>query len=199
MDAVGSTSLAPEATIAPVLQESPCQVCVGDQSLCIDHGGVRVGVWSDRPSMVRDLMALIQRIDITIRWAGGALIADLSLQDNLMLEAALYDGNLPQNLVPEMDTLFANANCHVDWAIWNNTLADTAPANAVMQAQVGRALMADPDVVVLDAAQWDEALLDAHRFSRCFTQQYPWRTLVWATTDMGRANGLRFVLKEFLV
>lgn len=66
-----------------------------------------------------------------------------------------------------------------------------------MQAKIGRALMADPDVLVMDAAQWDDALLGAQVFSRSFARQYPWRTLVWATHDVTRADNLRDALKEF--
>lgn len=173
------------------------QVRLGQQLLSLDHGGVRVAMWPDRASMHSGIQTLDQRLDITVRMVGGTLIADLNLQDNLTLEAALDDGSLPRHLIPEIDSLFVNAGCPVDWPAWGGMFPDTATADAVMQAKVGRALMADPDVLVIDAAQWDDALLDVLRFSRSFTQQYPWRTLVWATHDTDRASTLRDALQEF--
>ena len=173
------------------------QVSLGQQSLSLDHGGVLVAVWPDAESMVSDIETVGQRPDITIRLVGGALIADLNLYDNLTLEAALGDGSLPRHLIPEMDSLLTSAGCPVDWAAWESMFPDTATADAVMQAKVGRALMADPDVLVIDAAEWDDALLSAQRFSHSYTQQYPWRGLVWATHDMNLAIALRGALKEF--
>jgi hypothetical protein len=170
---------------------------MGGQSLRLDRGGVLVAMWSDEASMASDIRTLSQRSDIIVRLVSGALIADLSLQENLTLEAALCDGSLRRHLLPEIDTLFANSGCPVDWPIWTSTFTDTATAIAMMQAKVGRAWMADPDVLIIDAAQWDDTLIDAQRFSRSFTQQNPWRTLVWATQDKHRASALCEVLKEF--
>ncbi len=174
------------------------QIRMGDQFPLLDHGGVVLSMWPDRASMDTDILTLNQRQDITVRLFSGALIADLSLHDNLTLEAALYDGSLPRHLVPEIDSLFDNAGCPVDWPAWASLFPDTATAEAVMQAKVGRALMADPDVLIIDAAEWDDSLLDVQRFSSSFTRQYPWRTLVWATHDMTRAGNLRAALKELL-
>lgn len=147
--------------------------------------------------MLSSIQGLGQRLDITIRLVSGALIADLSLQDNLTLEAALFDGSLPRHLIPEIDSLFDKAACPVDRSAWANVFPDTATPNEVMQAKVGRALMADPDVLVIDAKQWDETLLSAQRLSESFALQFPWRTLVWATHEVNRASSLRAALKGF--
>lgn len=170
---------------------------MGSETVCLDHGGVVVAVWADEESMLSDIRELDLRLGITVRLVSGALISDLCLQDNLTLEAALHDGSLPRHLLPEIDILFGNAGCPVNWPVWTSLFPDTAPTDAVMQARVGRALMADPDVLVIDAAQWDDTLLGAERFSQSFIRQYPWRTLVWATNDMNRASRLRAALKEF--
>lgn len=185
------------AAIAGVHFVRARQVYAGDQTLSVDHGGVLVATWPDGASMASGIEALDQRLDITVRLVSGTLIADLCLQDNLTLEAALCDGSLPRHLIPEIDSLFASAGCPVDWPAWASMFPDTAAADAVMQAKIGRALMADPDVLVIDAAQWDDALLGAQAFSRSFARQYPWRTLVWATHDVNRADSLRDALKEF--
>lgn len=147
--------------------------------------------------MGSDIQALDARLDITVRFVGGSLIADLCLHDNLILESALDDGSLSRHLLPEIDILFGNAGCPVNWPVWTELFPDTAPRDAVLQVRVGRALMADPDVLIIDAAQWDESLLSSQQFSRSFTMQYPWRTLVWATHDKARASSLQSVLKEF--
>lgn len=173
------------------------RVRLGAGMVCLDHGGVLLASWPDEASMASSIQALDQRLDITVRLAGGTLVADLTLQDNLSLEAALYDGSLPRHLIPEIDSLFASAACPIDWPVWSSVFPDTATADAVMQAKVGRAMMADPDVLVIDAAQWDDKVLEAQRFSRSFARQYPWRTLVWATHDPVRAATLRDALKEF--
>ncbi|MES2281784.1 MAG: hypothetical protein V4542_10270 [Pseudomonadota bacterium] len=190
------TMPSPASGIAPAPMLSG-QVRLGAETFCLDHGGVVVAVWADEECMASGIQALDQRLDITVRLVSGTLIADLSLQDNLTLEAALYDGSLPRHLMPEIDSLFGDAGRPVDWPIWSSVFPDTAPAEALMQAKVGRALMADPDVLIIDAAQWDDALMDAQRFSQSFARQYPWRTLVWATHDMNRAGSLRDALKEF--
>lgn len=165
--------------------------------LSLDHGGVLVAVWVDEAFMVSDIQALGHRTDITVRLVSGALIADLTLKENLTLEAALCDGSLPRHLIPEIDSLFDNAACPVDWPAWVSMFPDTATPDAMMHAKVGRALMADPDVLVIDAAQWNDALISFQRFSRSFALQYPWRTLVWATCDLNQASSLRAALKEF--
>lgn len=179
------------------VQGHPAQLCIAEETVWLDSGGVLVAVWADEPSMASDIRALHQRLDISVRLVSGPLIADLCLEDNLTLEAALYDGSLPQDLITEIDILFGSAGCPVAWAAWGSVFPDTAMADAVMQARVGRALMADPDVLIIDAAQWDDTLLDAKRFSQSFAKQYPWRTLVWATHETYRAVALRAGLQEF--
>ena len=67
-----------------------------------------------------------------------------------------------------------------------------------MQVRVGRALVADADVLLIDAAEWDDDLVSPSQFSCSFAAQYPWRVLAWATCDNTRAEGLRTSLQELL-
>ena len=143
------------------------------------------------------IAALCDLASPVVRLAGGALISDLSLQDNLMLEPALQQGTVPAWLLPEIDTLFAQAGCAVDWPGWAGTLPADASEAAFMQVRAGRALVADPDVLLLDAAQWNNACIPPLAFSRAFSSRYPWRMLVWATADAARAACLRACLEEF--
>ncbi len=164
---------------------------LGDGWLVLDRGGVHVTVWPDRPALHRQLAGLAALAAPVVRQAGGALIGDLSLADNLVLEPALADGSRPDPLLPEIDALFRRAGLPVDWPAWAATLAADAPASALLQARVGRALVADPDVLVIDAANWDGGLLAPETFSAAFVSTFPWRALVWATTNAAEARKLR--------
>ena len=146
--------------------------------------------------MARQIADLCELASPVVRLAGGALISDLSLQDNVMLEPALFDGAVPAYLWPEMDSLFALAGCAVDWPGWAATLPADAPEAALMQVRIGRALVADPDLLLLDAAQWNDECIAPLAFSRAFASRYPWRMLVWVTADAARADALRTILEE---
>lgn len=169
---------------------------LGEGAIMLDSGGVAVMQWPDAASLAAQVVALCDLAEPVVRAAGGALIADLSLQDNLMLEPALRDGLMPTHVLPEIDTLLARAGCPVDWTRWAMTLPQDATALEIAQVRIGRALVADPDLLIIDDAQWDHALLPAAPLSRSFATQYPWRTLVWATHDAARAGSLRALLQE---
>lgn len=171
---------------------------LGDSEALLDHGGILVACWPDAQAMAARALALGELASPVVRMAGGALIGDLSLQDNLMLEPALNDGLLPAGLLPEIDALFTRAGCPIDWPGWAAAMPQEATPLALMQVRVGRALVADADVLLMDAGEWDDALLSPAQFSRSFSAQYPWRVLAWATHDAARAHSLRASLQEFL-
>lgn len=152
--------------------------------------------WPDTGALQTELLARVRQDAPVLRWAGGALIADLSLWDNLMLEPALVDpaagadahpapagvlrAELLGDLQAEALALWAAAGCPADSGTWPHTLPGEADARALLQVRVGRAWMADPDVLVIDADHWDDAVLPRERFSRSFAARHPWRVLVWA-------------------
>ncbi|MES2974647.1 MAG: hypothetical protein V4757_13615 [Pseudomonadota bacterium] len=170
---------------------------LGADAIVLDRGGVAVIRWPDAASLASQVAALCDLAEPVVRVAGGALMADLSLQDNLMLEPALRDGVLPAHLLPEIDTLLAQAGCPVDWERWALALPQDATPLELAQVRIGRALMADPDLLLVDDAAWDHSLLPAAQLSRAFASRYPWRMLVWATHDAARADSLRACLQEF--
>lgn len=170
---------------------------LGSGTITLDRGGVAVVTWADAASMQSRIAQLCDLAEPVVRLAGGALLADLSLQDNLMLEPALRDGVLPAHLLPEIDTLLADAGCPVDWPRWAATLPQDATPLELLQVRIGRALVADPDLLIVDCAQWDDALLPAAQLARSFASHYPWRMLVWATLDAAHADNLRASLQEF--
>ena len=53
------------------------------------------------------------------------------------------------------------------------------------------------DVVLVDAGEWDDAVLGADRFTGAFLARYPWRALGWVCHDAGRAHWLGESLQEF--
>ena len=169
----------------------------GGQQVSLDAGRVYVVSWPDAAAMAKNIGLLCNLASPTIRYAGGALINDLSLQDNLMAEPSLQEGLAPTHLIPEIETLFGLANCPVVSAAWPDTFPEQADACAMMQVQVGRALVADPDLLVINATHWDDFVLSPLRFSQSFVTQFPWRTLIWATHDTVRADSLRALLEEF--
>ena len=186
------------ASPAPAARPVPGRrLRLGTDAVMLDRGGVAVIQWPDAAALAAQAVALCALAEPVVRVAGGALVADLPLQDNLLLEAALRDGNLPSHLLPEIDTLLAQAGCPVDWPRWATTLPQEATPLELVQVRIGRALAADPDLLIVDDAQWDHALLPAARLSRSFANQYPWRMLVWATHDAARADSLRASLQEF--
>ena len=170
---------------------------VAEQLVSLDAGRVYVVSWQDAAAMTANMAILCNLASPTIRYAGGALIGDLSLQDNLMAEPSLQKGMAVIHPIPEIQTLFSLANCPVASADWPDTFPEKANACAVMQVQVGRAMVADPDLLVMDATRWDDFVLSPLRFSQSFVTQFPWRTLIWATHDTGRADKLRVLLEEF--
>lgn len=171
---------------------------LGDTAVLLDQGGVLVACWPDAGDMAARVEALGALASPVVRLAGGALIGDLSLQDNLMLEPALDNGDLPAGLLPEIDALFTRAGCAIDWPGWATAMPGEATALALMQVRIGRALVADADVLLIDADGWDDALLAPLAISRSFSAQYPWRVLAWATHHAERAEVLRASLQEFL-
>ena len=171
---------------------------LGGVSVTLDRGHVAVIDWPDAARQAAQLSALCQSATPVVRYASGKLIEDLSLQDNLMLEPSLLDGRLPLLMLPEIESLFAYTDCPPDWSAWADTWPGSATRQALMQVCVGRALVADPDLLVMDAAHWDDGLLQPFDFSQRFINQYPWRTLVWATHDASRADELREMLQDYL-
>ncbi|MBC7609198.1 MAG: hypothetical protein H7228_06405 [Polaromonas sp.] len=188
------TDLPPRTTLTPQGR----RLQLGGQSVMLDRGHVAIVTWPNAAALTRQVAALCELPTPVVRYAGGTLINDLSLQDNLMLEPALHDGVLPGQLLPEIGALFAAIDRPIRWSSWATTWPDAASLQALMQVRIGRALVADPDLLLIDATQWDDGLLQPACFSRCFIAQHPWRTLVWATHDAARANVLREALCEVL-
>jgi len=183
----------------PLRQAAPAhQLRLGDAVARLDRGGILIAQWPDAEALAARVEALGNLQSPVVRLAGGALIGDLSLQDNLMLEPALADGVLPAGLLPEIDALFERTGCPIDWPGWATALPQQATPLAHLQVRVGRALVADADVLLLDASEWDDTLVSPAHFSRSFAAQYPWRVLAWATCDRTRAEGLRASLQELL-
>ncbi len=170
------------------------RIALGGSSVMLDRGHVAVIEWPDAAALASQLTALCQLDSPVVRYAAGTLIDDLSLQENLMLESALHDGLLPMQLLPEIESLFELTDWPIIWSAWAGTWPQGATLQALMQVRVGRALMADPDLLLMDATHWDDELLHPLYFSQRFVTQYPWRTLVWATHDKARADALREAL-----
>jgi hypothetical protein len=192
-----STGPSPMPAAAQTRSCAGHQIHLGSTTVSLDRGGVQVALWPDSASLERQVTDLCDLASPVVRLAGGALLNDLSLQDNLMLEPALHDGAIPAWLLPEIDSLFAQAGCAVDWPGWAATFPGNATEAAFMQVRTGRALVADPDVLLLDAAQWNDDCIHPLAFSRSFASRYPWRMLVWVTADTARAAALRTSLEEF--
>lgn len=174
------------------------RIHLGGCSLTLDRGHVAVIDWPDAAALALQLAGLGHLKSPVVRYAAGTLIGDLSLQDNMMLEPSLHDGLWPMQLLPEIEALFASTDLPIDWSAWAGTWPQAATRQALMQVRVGRALMADPDLLVIDATHWDDDLLDPTYFSHRFVTQHPWRTLVWATHDSARADALREILQDYL-
>lgn len=153
----------------------------------LDAGGVHHVEWPDADALGQQLLDLAACREPVVRFAGGALIADLPLQDNLTLECALRPAVRPQGLMADLERLFASAGCSLQRRSWHSTYPRQASPREQMQVRVGRALMAAPDVLIVDAHAWDDALLPRESFSQAFAAQYPWRALVWARTPAGNA------------
>lgn len=174
------------------------QLRLGNQLIELDRGGICLAHWPDAAALNTALAGLVSLALPVVRYAGGPLIHDLSLMDNLMLESALRDGLPPAHLLPEMEALFAAAGCRVERNLWALSLPEQASPLDLLQIRTGRALMADPDVLVVDAVEWDDALTAPEKFSQAFTRQYPWRTLVWASCSTERRDSLSQQLKALL-
>ena len=85
----------------PFLRIAPGhQLRLGNAIARLDQGGILVAQWPDVQALAARVEALGNLESPVVRLAGGALIGDLSLQDNLMLEPALADGVLPAGLLP---------------------------------------------------------------------------------------------------
>lgn len=151
----------------------------------LDVGGVHQVEWPDAQALKQQLLELAARDAPVVRYAGGALIADLSLQANLTLECALRPALRPAGLIGDLERLFAGAGCPLQRGPWHAVFPQQAGGPDLLQVRVGRALMADPDVLIVDADAWDDALLTRERFSQAFVARHPWRALVWARARTG--------------
>ncbi len=129
------------------------------------------------------------------RFVGGSLIADLSLAENIQLEPALSCSAVPVWLWSELNALFHAANSPIPdgWVGW---LPAEATPVAQLQAQVGRALAADPDWFLIDAETWPDDVLSPERFTSAFQDRYPWRALTWHCASETRARDLHARLHE---
>jgi hypothetical protein len=130
------------------------------------------------------------------RPVAGALLADLSLAENLRLESACTDRPPPAWLEDELEALFDAAGCAGALPAWHLLPAGALPLDR-LRTLVGRALAADPDWLLVDAEAWDDGLLAPERFAAAFLHRYPWRGLAWLCATPGRAEALRARLAEF--
>ncbi len=146
-------------------------------------------------------LSLISGERIVISWPGRAalldavnrfcgLLADLTLTENILLESALSNDAAPDRLWPELHALLAAAGCPLD-SRWAARPAATETPTARLQTQVGRALAADPDCLLIDAREWPDAVLSPEHFTRAFQERYPWRTLAWFCDTPERADALQ--------
>lgn len=120
---------------------------------------------------------------------GDALVADLSLTENMHLQATCTGAATAAWLETELHALFDAAGAPIDPG-WLDLLPGNAPPLACLQARVGRALAADPDWLLVDADAWGDALLAPERFMRAFAGRYPWRGVAWLSADDGRTQAL---------
>lgn len=127
--------------------------------------------------------------------AGGALLADLSLEANLNLAADC--GRIPAApwLPAELAALCGEAGMPGDAAWWRQRAA-SAPPLAHLHARLGRALAADPDWLLIDADAWPDELVAPEAFSRAFLRRHPWRGLAWLCAGPARSTALRTRLAE---
>jgi hypothetical protein len=187
----------PASPTPSLRQSSPSrQIQLGSQNIVLDGGGVLVATCPDAALLANELEAADPVGSLVIRYVGGALIGDLSLKDNLMLEASLLGGSLPEHMLPEIDTLFEHAGYPVDWPRLDLLFPESADGLSALQVRIGRALLADPDLLLVNAAEWDEELISCSHFSHSFKAQYPWRSLVWAAPDEAYAERLRESLRD---
>ena len=91
---------------------------LADTLITLDEGGVHDIVWPDAAALLAQLAQLARRREPVVRFAGGALIADLSLHDNLMLEPALRGAATPTDLTAGLDALFDGAGCPAQRSAW---------------------------------------------------------------------------------
>lgn len=181
---------------APAPGRQAAALPLAGRQLPLDRGGFHILAWPDEESLRREVLAACALASPVVRFAGGALLDDLTLRDNVYLEPALDGGELPDWLEGDLHALFeaAGAPLEAGWGgIWP---PDASPLDAV-QVRVGRALAADPDILLVDAGEWDDAVLGADRFTGAFLARYPWRALGWVCHDTGRAHWLGETLQEF--
>ena len=172
---------------------------LGGMRVELDVGGVHQIAWPDIAALRHQMAHLARGALPVVRFAGGALIVDLSLHDNLMLEPMVHPALVPGGAaqpagraarggrLASLERLFAEAGCPLQHASWRSRWAPAASPRELLQVRVGRAWMADLDVLVVDAEAWNDAVLPRQRFSRSFVALHPWRVLVWASAGPGQA------------
>lgn len=170
-------------------------VALAGRELPLDRGGFHILTWPGEEDMRREILAACAHPSPVVRFAGGALVEDLTLRDNVFLEPALDGGLLPDWLEADLHALFEAAGAPLE-AGWSGIWPPDAAPRDVVQVRIGRALAADPDILLVDAVEWDDAVLGADRFTAAFLSRYPWRALAWVSHDDSRAHWLRESLQE---
>lgn len=159
-------------------------------SLSLISGERIVISWPGRAALLDAVNRFCADATPLCRYVGGSLLAELTLTENILLESALSRDAAPDWLWPELHALFAAAGCPLD-SRWAARPAATAMPTARLQTQVGRALAADPDCLLIDAREWPDAVLSPEHFTRAFQERYPWRTLAWFCDTPERADALQ--------
>jgi hypothetical protein len=174
---------------------APPGLTLAGRAIALDRGGFHILSWTDETALRRETALACSQPSPVVRYAGGALIDDLTLRDNMYLEPALDGGQLPDWLDTEVHALFEAAGAPLE-AQWGGIWPPDASALSLVQVRIGRALAADPDVLLVDAAEWDDEVLPADRFTEAFLSRNPWRVLAWVSHDTGRAHWLGESLQE---
>jgi hypothetical protein len=172
------------AALRALRAETPCP-----------HPACRVFNVATRAALSQTFDHVLNDHECTSSLVGDALVADLSLADNIHFQAACCGAPQPVWLESELLALFSEAGASANPA-WLSLFPGRAPPLACLQARVGRALASDPDWLLVDADAWTDDTLAPEHFTRAFLHRYPWRGLVWLSADTARADSLSTRLSE---
>jgi hypothetical protein len=171
---------------------------IGGHLVATNFGGVFIIEWPGAKQLQNDVQDLCSLLRPVVRYAGGALVEDLPLWTNAVIESAIMFGTQPDWLPSALQNLFAQTDCPVDFQLWNDQDSEDAAVREQLQARVARALAATPDILLVDADDWPDEVLRPEQFTQAYTRSYPQCPLVWASARQERAHWLRESLQEVM-